>query len=250
MYNQFMNIDNWHQRYIEQAVWTNEVRQSLFEAGQVTKHHRILDVGCGTGVILKNLATKGFINLFGVDIDRKSLKKAKQSLPTLSLIQADANQMPFNPKTFDVVFCHYLLLWIKDPQHVLNQMTTLLRRGGKLMVFAEPDYLSPQKLSTDMKNLQHLQAKSLTYQGADPQIGRKIKTLMKNTGLKNIFVDQIKVQKQSSKINSTEIEMLAYDLNFLVNSNEIRKYQQQYQNAYVKNEHYSVSTFYGIGFKE
>ena len=73
---------------------------------------------------------------------------------------------------------------------------------------------------------------------------------MKNTGLKNIFVDQIKVQKQSSKINSTEIEMLAYDLNFLVNSNEIRKYQQQYQNAYVKNEHYSVSTFYGIGFKE
>ena len=86
MYNQFMNIDNWHQRYLEQAVWTNEVRQSLFEAGKVVKHHRILDVGCGTGVILKNLFTKGFKNIYGLDIDRKSLKKARQNLPTLSLI--------------------------------------------------------------------------------------------------------------------------------------------------------------------
>jgi ubiquinone/menaquinone biosynthesis C-methylase UbiE len=245
-----MNIDKWHQRFLEQAKWTEEVRETLFKESLVAKNDRILEVGCGTGAILKNIQSQGYSYLYGIDIDLSSLKFAKQNLSTIQLINADAHFIPFLPNTFDVVYCHYLLLWAKSPKKVLNQMTRLLKSGGKLMIFAEPDYHCPQKISPQMAKIRELQVKSLIYQGANPQIGSSLFSFLKTTGLKNIFVDQLKSNEFNNQNLFSEIEMLRYDLSFISTENESSKLIEQFEKAYVKNEQYKVSTFYGIGFKD
>ena len=48
---------NWHLRYIQQANWTRELREYLFQRTGMATAERVLEVGCGTGAILGEVRT-------------------------------------------------------------------------------------------------------------------------------------------------------------------------------------------------
>jgi SAM-dependent methyltransferase len=52
--------------------------------------------------------------------------------------QADRHTLPFQP-VFDVTFCHFLLLWVSNPEKVVAEMGRVTRPGGSVRL-AEPDY--------------------------------------------------------------------------------------------------------------
>ena len=141
---------NWHQRYVQQARWTHEVRHFLFNKIGIGQNDPVMEVGCGTGAVLSdlpepveaptNLAAQTQIVRFGLDIDFQSLVEARRNTHHTAMIHGDALELPFASSAFRLVYCHYLLLWLDSPLHALLEMKRVTQPAGWIAAFAEPDY--------------------------------------------------------------------------------------------------------------
>jgi ubiquinone/menaquinone biosynthesis C-methylase UbiE len=107
----------------------------------------ILDVGCGPGTITADLAElvpNG--NVIGVDRVEAVLEQARQNAQArgstnLTFQQSDANALPFEANTFDVVFCHQVLQHVGAPVEVLREMARVAKPGG-IVAAREANYAS------------------------------------------------------------------------------------------------------------
>ena len=72
---------------------------------------------------------------------------------------------------FDITFCHFLLLWVRDPLQALREMKRVTRPGGSILALAEPDYDHRIDKPDELAPLGRWQAESLQRQGADPGLG-------------------------------------------------------------------------------
>src|SRR5215208_5869128 len=163
---------DWHRRYIQQAEWTRELRSYLFRQAGLKEASHVLEVGCGTGAILSGLS--GFTSLYGLDIDSDALAACRLHAPSALLVQGNALQLPHPNKTFDIVYCHFLLLWVNDPVQALLEMKRVAKSGGHIIAFAEPDYNARVDQPRELAQLGRWQAESLKRQGADPGLGARL----------------------------------------------------------------------------
>lgn len=103
-------------------------------------HPKILDVGCGTGRTLLQLArTRSAPDYTGLDLSPYYLQVAREVLadvPNVSLVADNAERMPFRDACFDVVTSTYLFheLPRNARREVLGEMFRVLRPGGRLVV--------------------------------------------------------------------------------------------------------------------
>ena len=133
---------------------------------------RILDCGCGTGILLEKVADSVQVAV-GVDLSRKMLEKAKLRLDQISnvaLICADIDSLPFPEGTFRHVFMFTVLLghtyWgdtISEARRVLGRhgiMTLSVPRKGlsseKLLRKLSVNGLEPDGLIDDDKTLDYI----------------------------------------------------------------------------------------------
>jgi len=96
----------------------------------------VLDVGCGTGIHLE-MYKKFQCNLFGIDTSPSMLEIAQARLGDgAQLRQADAAQMPYEPKSFDLVLSMLVLHEIDDDirTNVLNEMKRVVKDDGRILV--------------------------------------------------------------------------------------------------------------------
>ena len=100
----------------------------------------VLEVGCGSGAVLSDFQGYKKINLFGIDIDFSILNIAHGVAPQANVINGDGYQLPIKNKCCDITYCHYLLLWLKNPVQVLGEMMCITKRGGTVIAMAESDY--------------------------------------------------------------------------------------------------------------
>lgn len=95
---------------------------------------RILDVGCGTGNVLKELVN-GSRQLYGVDLSEKMVEIAKERLKDNAVIEAaDAKELPFENASFDILLCNASFHHYPQPKAVLEEMGRVLRPGGILLI--------------------------------------------------------------------------------------------------------------------
>jgi ubiquinone/menaquinone biosynthesis C-methylase UbiE len=95
----------------------------------------VLDVGCGSGLFFTH-ASKAKI-LVGVDVSHKLLLKAKEqthALENISVLQADADHLPFCPGVFDAVFAFTVLQNMPDPSETLCEIKRVAKKGGRVVV--------------------------------------------------------------------------------------------------------------------
>jgi len=176
----------WHTRFRQQARWTYDLRRYLFQRAGLSQAHKILDIGCGTGALMDDLLDSTPASVYGLDINPSHLSVSMRKSPRPRLIQADAHNLPFPNGTFDLIFCHFLLLWVSNPQQVVKEMQRVSSPGGTVLALAEPDYGGRIDYPPALAQIGQWQAAALQQQGADPFVGRKLSTIFHTAGLEQI----------------------------------------------------------------
>jgi len=99
---------------------------------------RVLDVGCGTGIVARTAAphvgNQG--RVVGVDLNRAMLETARKEAshlsPAVEWRQEDATELSFEDDSFDVALSQQVLQFVPDPVELLAQIRRVLRPGGRV----------------------------------------------------------------------------------------------------------------------
>lgn len=96
--------------------------------------HSILEVGCGTGFVLKGVGKRfPHVRRAGSEIFRDGLAFAAGRMPGVELLQMDARDIPFLAE-FDVVGAFDVLEHIEEDETVLAQMHAAVKPGGGVVI--------------------------------------------------------------------------------------------------------------------
>ena len=147
---------------------------------------RILEVGSGTGAILQSLAESSAATLYGLDHKFEYLQESHKNTAGARRACGDACHLPYLTNSLDGAYCHFLLLWLADPAQALQEMRRVVRRGGWVIAFAEPDHTARIDHPAALQTLGTRQTTALRQQGADPAIGRALRGLFAQAGLQNV----------------------------------------------------------------
>ncbi|MBI3010607.1 MAG: methyltransferase domain-containing protein [Candidatus Omnitrophica bacterium] len=115
----------------------------LRDHGRFVQGHRVLEIGCGTGVFTEALVGSG-AEVIAMDISLELLSKAREKWPDnpLKCFVADAAHLPLPSHCVDVVLgvsvLHHLNL-----ATALPEFARVIKKGGRI-VFSEPNMLNPQ----------------------------------------------------------------------------------------------------------
>ncbi|MBU4477972.1 MAG: class I SAM-dependent methyltransferase [Candidatus Omnitrophica bacterium] len=104
----------------------------------IKKGHKILDIGCGTGVMFgrfKKLAGKRG-RVIGIDFSSAMIKHArnKHKNDKKNFICADAHCLPFESKTFDRVICFSCFPHLSDKKKAIKEAARVLKSKGMLVI--------------------------------------------------------------------------------------------------------------------
>ena len=177
---------DWQRRFIQQATWTRDLRQFLYQQVGLPLAQAVLDVGCGPGALEPEIRSAFQGMLVGLDIDQEHLNLARLQSPGCSYIQGDAHKLPFQDGSFNICLCHFVLLWLTDPLIALKEMRRVTQKSGWVLILAEPDYSGRLDYPEKLAQLGAWQRQSLTQQGADPALGRRLARLCQQAGLQGV----------------------------------------------------------------
>jgi len=246
-----MSLTEWHQHYQQQVKWSQEIREHLLAWVHDPLDAHILEVGSGTGALLEQIQNFHPFTQTGVDIDRAALRFSQEKRPNLNLVQADGHYLPYPKHTFDIVICHFLLLWVHSPHKILLEMRRVTRPGGFIIALAEPDHEARIDFPLELVRLGRLQTHSLQQQGVDTQMGRKLGSLFSKMGLDEIETGILGAQWKTETGNSsdqTEWEILRSDLGNQISEDEFKRLEQlEYEARQSGTRVLFVPTFYAAG---
>jgi ubiquinone/menaquinone biosynthesis C-methylase UbiE len=106
--------------------WLDEVIGNLARAAG---HQRLLDVGCGTGLVVR-IAARHFAQVYGVDISINILARVKTF--ATGVATGDVSCLPFADESFDAVSCFAVLHHLYDHGALLREVYRILRPKGIL----------------------------------------------------------------------------------------------------------------------
>lgn len=109
----------------------------LIGMASINAHDAILDVGCGTGRLTRELARRAHKGVVvGIDPSPEMLDKARAAASesgNITLMNIAAQEMAFSDE-FDVVYSNSALQWVKEQEDVIARSWKALRKGGKIAV--------------------------------------------------------------------------------------------------------------------
>ena len=108
----------------------------MVDVAQVTSGERVLDIGCGTGVLARTAADRVGAEgqVTGLDLNEGMLAVAQRLSPQLDWCQGDALALPFADASYDVVMSQFALMYFQDRIMALREMLRVLRPGGRLAI--------------------------------------------------------------------------------------------------------------------
>lgn len=107
---------------------------------------RILDVGCGNGVISRHLGRIGF-NVLGIDVSEKAIEAASSitPMPNVRFLKMGAEELVASGIKYDAIICSEVLEHLKSPDMLLQVLRSSLASDGKLIITV-PNGQGPREL--------------------------------------------------------------------------------------------------------
>jgi SAM-dependent methyltransferase len=124
------------------------------DAAGIGTGDRVLDVGCGTGVLareaLRRVGQEG--QVVGVDLNEGMLAVAARTEPNIEWRRGDAGSLPFEDVSFDVVVSQFALMYFPDRVASLREMWRTLAPGRRLgiAVWAPIDHARGYQILVDI----------------------------------------------------------------------------------------------------
>ena len=149
---------------------------------------RVLDVGCGTGVLLAELLDHiPGVDIHGLDPCREMLAVARGRLPsTADLKVGEVDDIPYPADTFDAVVSTSAFHYFRRPDHALGEMHRVLRPGGRLVVTDWcHDYWTCRALDFVLRRVN--KAHNRTYRSAE------CRSLVAAAGFTGVTVERYKI---------------------------------------------------------
>jgi ubiquinone/menaquinone biosynthesis C-methylase UbiE len=147
---------------------------------------RVLDVGCGTGVLTRRLARWPNVDtVVGVDIAPSLLDRARalcDALPNIVFEEGDATALPFAAATFDVVVLDSTLSHLPDAERAIAEAARVLRPNGVLAVF-DGNYSTTTVALGDHDPLQACVDAMMTGSVTDRWLMRRLPALVRDRQL-------------------------------------------------------------------
>ena len=193
-----------HEQFVRQAKWTKAFRNQIYRQVGLDKAEKILEVGCGTGVITAELREKTDAKIIAIDIDERMINEAKKNVQGVEFLVGDAADLSMNDKTFDFVISQYLFMWLSNTEVALEEMVRVCKKRGYVIALAEPDYGGWLEYPEYELGVGHIE--SLEKEGADPFMGRKIQTLFEAAGLETKLSLIAQVWDKQNLLNNIEEE--------------------------------------------
>jgi SAM-dependent methyltransferase len=176
-----LSIDDMRMMYERQARLTKGIRYHTYRTVGLSNAKRVLEAGSGAGAVAREVAERSGATVVAVELVLGLLSSCEIPESVLR-VAGDATFLPFEDCSFDTALCHFFLLWAKDPQIAVSEMTRVVRPGGWVAALAEPDYGGWIDHPAEVE-IGKLLAERLACEGADPQVGRKLKGLFARAGL-------------------------------------------------------------------
>jgi len=153
------------------------------------------------------LGNDSYRHLTGIDLDFKTLLSYEFPHP---FVCADGLHLPFQDASFAHNLCHFYLMWVSDPLTALREMARVTAPGGWVLALAEPDYGGRIDHPHVLQRLGKMQTQALHSHGADVHMGRRLLSLFRDCGLKDVNVGIISAQwkpgtKNDSFVNDWQV---------------------------------------------
>jgi ubiquinone/menaquinone biosynthesis C-methylase UbiE len=161
------------------------MRHAFLEGVPFPRDARVLDVGCGTGVLTRVLARWPQVaSVVGIDPARALLDKASFAaahLPNVSFSEGDGRSLPFDNAMFDIVTSDSTLSHVPGPERAVGEAFRVLRPGGYLAVF-DGDYATATVALADHDPLQVCVDAMMANSVTDRRIMRRVTSLVAACG--------------------------------------------------------------------
>lgn len=154
---------------------------------------RVLEVGCGTGSVLRDVAslvgTRG--EVAGVDPSRRILHAARALSRTevarqrVSFRLASAERLPFRRDRFDVTLAVSVLLHVPDALAAVREMARVTRPGGRVGL-QDQDFGTVAVAHPDRELTTRIMEGVAARMYADPWSGRRLPELLRQAGLGDV----------------------------------------------------------------
>ena len=120
-------LERWHFWFIGRRILVRRLLDRYCD-----KSGRILDVGCGTGLMVESLLEWGR-DVVGLDLRPEGLQRTRRAFPRAGMVQAEATELPFAGESFRVVMLLDVLEHVDD-HRLLEEVHRVLEPGGVAII--------------------------------------------------------------------------------------------------------------------
>ncbi|RLC41305.1 MAG: hypothetical protein DRH44_07545 [Candidatus Coatesbacteria bacterium] len=247
-----LSVETWERRFSQQFHWSLATRKYIYRLCNLARMDSILDIGCGCGQITNEIANLSRANVVGIDVEPHFIGKAKSKFgENAHYTVADGLNLPYKDESFDGVFCHLYLHWLKDIEKGISEMRRVVKKTGYIAIMMEPDY-GGWIMEPDLPDMRRAYIKSIEEFGHNPYTGRQLMGALSQAGLSVEMRLHNYIRKPSEHITEFQEEwefrkaMFKNVRNTIISENTIKMWFEIEYNSLKSGKFFSYIPFFYV----